>query len=81
MKRQTLVDKYSEDKKYVKGLDEQIREAIDERDRFAKQIGDLESLDKNKFPEAENTIQFLKLCIKVRNDAIAKWTSESEIQK
>ena len=72
MNRQTLVNNYIETGQ-KKDLDEQIRIAIDEREQFSKQIGRLESLDKIEFPEAENTIQFLKLCIKLRNKAIRKY--------
>lgn len=72
MNRQKLVDNYLEFN--IKDrLDAQVKEALDEIKLFSKQIGDLESLEKTKFPEAVNTIEFLKLCIKLRQDAINKW--------
>ena len=75
MNRQKLIDRYLEDD-IRKGLDEQIRIALDEIKAHSKQIGDLESLDKTDFPVAENTISFLKLTIKLRQDAIKKWASQ-----
>lgn len=75
MNRQKLIDKYLDDGS-KKGLDKQIRTALDEIKTHSEQIGNLESLDKTDFPVAENTISFLKLTIKLRHDAIKKWVKE-----
>lgn len=73
MKIEEQIEAYQLHKKGWKGLDYQIRNALDEIEQYSKTLGNLESLDKTKFPFLENTIGFFKLAIQNRNDAIRKF--------
>jgi len=55
----------------MKNEDIQITEARKEIEQYSKQIGELESLDKEKWGNiVQSQINFLKLQIKLRYDAI-----------
>lgn len=73
MKIERQIQAYQDKKKGWKGLDIQIRNAIDEIEDYSRTVGRLESLDKIEYFFIQNTIGFFKLMIQQRHNAIRKF--------